>query len=286
MGLLLENAHTGGLRNNMARLITAIIFLPIIFVSIWVPSLIAVFILLVVVAIGFGLHEFWSLAAQNKMDADLPAGFACAFLIIAAFYFGAIDKLLFLLPAFTIIILARSLLRGVAFDQMLRSAGATLLGVLYIALLGSFLIATRLYFQSPLGSQLTMLFFITLMGSDIAAYYTGRMIGRHKLAPQISPGKTWEGAVGGFIASLLMALAAMYTFFPQLGLIAGLGLAAVMNILGVIGDLTESALKRGAGAKDAANILPGHGGVLDRLDSLLFNAPVIYYFGLIYFNQG
>ena len=81
-----------------------------------------------------------------------------------------------------------------------------------------------------------------------------------------------------------MAVAAHYWFFPELPLKAALPLAAAMNILGVLGDLTESALKRGAGAKDAAQILPGHGGLLDRLDSLLFNAPVIYYFGRLYFG--
>src|SRR5204863_1336922 len=108
--------------------------------------------------------------------------------------------------------------------------------------------------------------------------------GRHKLAPAISPGKTWEGAIAGMLASLLLAAVAHYWFFRELPLRFALPLAAVMNVLSVIGDLTESALKRSAGAKDTAKILPGHGGVLDRLDSLLFNAPVIYYFARVYFN--
>jgi phosphatidate cytidylyltransferase len=86
------------------------------------------------------------------------------------------------------------------------------------------------------------------------------------------------------IASLLMATLAHYWFFRDLPLKWALPLAALMNVLGVLGDLTESALKRGAGAKDAAQILPGHGGLLDRLDSLLFNAPLIYYFGRLYFG--
>jgi phosphatidate cytidylyltransferase len=111
------------------------------------------------------------------------------------------------------------------------------------------------------------------------------MFGRHKLAPNISPGKTWEGAVAGMLGSLLLGAAGHYWFFPELPLKVGVPLAAVMNVMGVLGDLTESALKRSAGAKDAANILPGHGGVLDRLDSLLFNAPVIYYFGRVYFGH-
>jgi phosphatidate cytidylyltransferase len=85
------------------------------------------------------------------------------------------------------------------------------------------------------------------------------------------------------LASLAFASVAHFWFFPELSLKVALPLAAVMNVLGVIGDLTESALKRGSGAKDAANILPGHGGLLDRLDSLLFNAPVIYYFARLYF---
>jgi phosphatidate cytidylyltransferase len=146
------------------------------------------------------------------------------------------------------------------------------------------LVALRMGFDQRLSAHLLFFFFLVIMGSDTGAYYTGRAFGRHKLAPQVSPGKTWEGAVGGMLASLLMALAAHYWFFPGLSLKAALPLAAAMNIFGVVGDLTESALKRSAGAKDAAQILPGHGGLLDRLDSLLFNAPVIYYFARVYFS--
>jgi phosphatidate cytidylyltransferase len=123
------------------------------------------------------------------------------------------------------------------------------------------------------------------MGSDAGAYYTGRAFGKRKLAPSISPGKTWEGAVGGIVAALAMAALAHFWFFRELPLKYMLPLAAVMALLGIFGDLAESALKRGAGAKDAANLLPGHGGILDRLDSLLFNAPVIYYFARFYFHS-
>ena len=103
----------------------------------------------------------------------------------------------------------------------------------------------------------------------------GRAIGKHKLAPTISPGKTWEGVAGGVAAGLVLAAVAHFWFFTELPLKWALPLA---------GDLTESALKRSAGAKDAAKILPGHGGALDRLDSLLFNAPLIYYFAHFYFS--
>jgi phosphatidate cytidylyltransferase len=128
-------------------------------------------------------------------------------------------------------------------------------------------------------------FFLVLMGADAGAYYIGRALGKHKLAPSISPGKTWEGVVGGLVAALAMATLAHFWFFRELPLRYALPLAAVMMVVGILGDLAESALKRGAGAKDAANLLPGHGGLLDRLDSLLFNAPLIYYFARFYFNS-
>src|SRR5207237_9993337 len=159
-------------------------------------------------------------------------------------------------------------------------------GVLYVVVLGGHMLSLGVGFSHPapglpesysISTHLLSFFFLVLMGSDTAAYYTGRAFGRRKLAPSISPGKTWEGAIGGMTASLLAALAAHDLFFREVSLPAALLLAAVMNVFGVLGDLTESALKRGAGAKDAAKVLPGHGGLLDRLDSLLFNAPVIYY---------
>jgi phosphatidate cytidylyltransferase len=140
-------------------------------------------------------------------------------------------------------------------------------------------------FDQALSAHLLSFFFLVIMGSDTGAYYVGKAFGKHKLAPAISPGKTWEGVVGGLATALLLAAISHYWFFRELPLKWALPLAAMMTILGIFGDLTESALKRGAGAKDAAKTLPGHGGLLDRLDSLLFNAPVIYYFGRIYFGS-
>jgi phosphatidate cytidylyltransferase len=143
----------------------------------------------------------------------------------------------------------------------------------------------RTGFKQTVSAHLLSFFFLVIMGSDTGAYYVGKAFGRHKLAPKISPGKTWEGVVGGLLSGLLMAALSHFWFFRDLPLRLALPLAAILTTLGILGDLTESALKRSAGAKDAAKILPGHGGLLDRLDSLLFNAPVIYYFGRIYFSS-
>jgi phosphatidate cytidylyltransferase len=168
---------------------------------------------------------------------------------------------------------------------MLQAVGVTIFGVLYVAFLGGFLVSTRVGFENypELSTKLLGFFFLILMGADIAALFTGKTIGKHKLAPKISPGKTWEGCIGAILASLGLAALASFTFFPELKWFAALPLAAAMCVLGIIGDLAESAIKRCAGAKDAANILPGHGGLLDRLDSLLFNAPFLYYFARFYF---
>jgi phosphatidate cytidylyltransferase len=263
----------------MSRIITAAILLPVLIASILISWLAPLFVLLALAAMTLGLYEFWMLARRREMKPDVVVGFAAAAAIFTVFYFNEPSLLLLILPAFTIIALSAEMLRGAPFERMMASVGATVLGVMYVALLGGHLVAVRTGFRQELAADLLAFFFLVIMGSDTGAYYTGRAFGRHKLAPKVSPGKTWEGAVGGMAASLLMAAVAHYWFFPQLALKLALPLAALMNVLGVVGDLTESALKRGAGAKDAAQILPGHGGLLDRLDSLLFNAPLIYYFG-------
>ena len=154
----------------------------------------------------------------------------------------------------------------------------------YVAFLGGFLVSMRVGFeyQANLSSKLWVSFLV-IMGADVGAYFAGRSLGKHKLAPKISPGKTVEGLIGGILASILFAVLAHYLFFPELPLLFALPLAGVMAIISVLGDLAESAMKRGSDAKDAANILPGHGGLLDRLDSLLFNAPILYYFAKFYF---
>ena len=276
----------------MKRLITAAVALPILIASIIWPPVHFIFILLAVVATVAGIYEFWWLARKRGAKPDIVVGYAGAAALLSAFYFNAPEWLIIIIPALVVATLAAEMLRGAPFEKMIPSAGATILGVLYVVLLGGHLLAVRTGFREPtiaqdfpaLSTHLLSFFFLVLMGSDTGAYYTGRLLGRHKLAPTISPGKTWEGAAGGMLASLLMAVVAHYWFFQELPLRAALPLAAVMNVLGVVGDLTESALKRGSDAKDAANLLPGHGGFLDRLDSLLFNAPLIYYFGRIYFQ--
>lgn len=274
----------------MARVITAGILLPILIASIVISKLALLFVALTAAALIGALFEFWLLARKQQIRADAAAGLLSAVALFTVFYFTQQGKLpdLFMIHLVLILMtmgsLTAAMLRGAPFDRMITSVGVTVLSVMYIVLLGGHLIALRVGFAPQLSKHLLSFFFLVIMGADAAAYYGGRTFGRHKLAPGISPGKTWEGAVAGMLASLLLAAAAQYWFFPELPMRFALALAAAMNVFSVIGDLTESALKRSAGAKDTANILPGHGGILDRIDSLLFNAPVIYYFARAYFN--
>jgi phosphatidate cytidylyltransferase len=285
----------------MNRIITAAIALPVLIASIIYPPLKILFVVLAAAAIVVALYEFWFLARRVGAKPDVVVGYAATAALLVVFIFNWLELLYLVVPLFIIAALVAEMLRGAPFDKMILSVGSTVLGVLYVAFLGGHLLAIRTGFTESyiqpetftvgaafvgktLSTHLLAFFFLVLMGSDTGAYYTGRLLGRHKLAPSVSPGKTWEGAFGGMAASLLAATLAHYWFFPELSVSAALPLAAVMNVLGVVGDLTESALKRGAKTKDAAQILPGHGGLLDRLDSLLFNAPLIYYFALYYWR--
>jgi phosphatidate cytidylyltransferase len=277
----------------MSRILTAVVVLPFLIASILIPVLAPLFVVMAAAALVFGLYEFYVLAKKKGMRPDVVAGYLASAALFTIFYFANrspkqerldLHSIVLVIIILTIGTLVAAMLRGAPFDKMLASSGATILGVLYVVLLAGHLVAVRMGFPPELSADLLSFFFLVLMGSDIGAYYVGRALGKHKLAPAISPGKTWEGVAGGLTAALSLSAVAHFWFFPELPLKWALPLAAVMTVLGILGDLTESALKRGAGAKDAAKILPGHGGMLDRLDSLLFNAPLLYYFAHLYFS--
>lgn len=277
------------------RILTALVALPILIASIVLPSYFPqiaeikyIFVTIAVLALSAGLFEFYSLTKKLELKADAAIGYFGAAILIVAFIFDAPSKapdVLLLTIAFFIIItlISQTFRFQVDFSKMLTGIGATLTGVFWVIFLGGFLIAIRTGFDVFLSTKLLSFFFLIIMGADTGAYFSGKSFGKHKLAPKISPGKTVEGLVGGIVASLLFAVLAHYWFFPELDLKFAIPLAGLMAVVSVLGDLAESAMKRGSDAKDAANILPGHGGLLDRLDSLLFNAPILYYFARFYF---
>ena len=277
------------------RILTALVALPILIASVILPAFFLqsawanwLFPAIAGLALAAGLFEFYSLTKKLELKADAAVAYLGAAAFFIAFLFDAPSKfpdLLILTTAlFVITVLVTQTFRFQAdFSKLITGVGATLFGVFYVAFLGGFLVSIRTGFDSILSTHLLGFFFLVIMGADAGAYFTGKYLGKHKLAPKISPGKTVEGLIGGIVTSLAFAALAHYWFFPALNLKFALPLAIVMAATSVLGDLAESAIKRGAGAKDAANFLPGHGGLLDRLDSLLFNAPILYYFAKFYF---
>ena len=276
------------------RLLTAAVALPILIASIilpwYVPQTVWIFVAIAVAALLAGLFEFYSLTKKLELKADAAIAYLGAAALTVSFIFDAPandpNLLILTLALFVIAVLISQTFRFQKdFTKMLTGIGVTVLGVLYVAFLGGFLISTRVGFENVpgLSTDLLLYFFVVMFGSDAGAYFAGRAFGKHKLSPKISPGKTVEGLIGGILAAAGFAALCTLTFFPELPYKFSIPLAVVMAVVGVLGDLAESAMKRGSNTKDAATILPGHGGFLDRLDSLLFNAPILYYFARFYF---
>ena len=283
-----------------SRIITALIALPVLIFSIIAPYLLPnfeqsewLFVIIAAAAFVFGLYEFYTLTKKLELKADASVAYLGAAAFFIAFLFDAPGKapdlLLLTLALFMIVLLITQTFRFQKdFSKMLTGIGVTLLGVIYVVFLGGFLISMRVGFNETLvpflSTKLLGYFFFVVMGSDVGAYFIGKFIGKRKLVPNISPNKTWEGFIGGILLAIGFAALSTLIFFPELPYKVSIPLAIFMAIIGVGGDLAESAMKRGAKTKDAANLLPGHGGLLDRLDSLLFNAPILYYFARFYFQ--
>jgi phosphatidate cytidylyltransferase len=157
----------------------------------------------------------------------------------------------------------------------LTSFGKVVLGLVYVGFLFAHLPLIR---NLPSGAAWILILTAITAGSDVGAYYTGRYCGKKKLCPDVSPQKTREGMWGGLATAVVLSLIVALCMRPPLGIVSLVLLAVALSFIGVFGDLVESAIKRSAGVKDSGTILPGHGGVLDRLDSMMFAAPVLYYF--------
>jgi phosphatidate cytidylyltransferase len=247
----------------MKRVATALILIPFI---VWVALAAPVWVFdAVLAAVGLlAFYEFDTIAkAQGIPAAGLP-GMAAGLALI----FAPEPFLVIVLVALAAMALA---LREQNLASALPGASVLLLGVIYI--FGAWRCARGLREINP---HWLMIALLVSWAGDIAALYVGRTFGRHKLAPRVSPGKTWEGFVGSIAGGMLAAGVYAHYLIPSAPLSGVLALAAAANIAGQMGDLCESAFKRGAGMKDSGTMLPGHGGWLDRIDSSLFSVPVVY----------
>jgi phosphatidate cytidylyltransferase len=183
-----------------------------------------------------------------------------------------------ILMVFVLGITALTLVTKRPLVESLAAAGISSSALLLVAFPLSF--AVTLHGVTGIGPKLLLFALVITWAGDTVAYFVGRAIGKHPFAPILSPKKTWEGAVGGFIGSLLVGVA----FSKWIGVSMGqmLAMAAVGNIAGQVGDLLESAYKRSAGVKDSGTLLPGHGGILDRIDALILAIPVVCYYWILF----
>ncbi len=182
-----------------------------------------------------------------------------------------------LMPFYTFVFLLLAILflfRFESLEQVHRQFGWLLFGLLYLPLLLGHLMPLRLLDH---GRRWIFLTLLVIMACDTFAYFIGSAIGRRKLYPAVSPNKSLEGALGGLAGAVSGVFAAKLCFAPFVGWLDGLAVGLLLGTLGQLGDLFESLLKRACGVKDSGSIIPGHGGLLDRLDSLLFAFPVVYY---------
>jgi len=236
------------------------------------------FTLLASVMIGISLKEFFSLAEKKGIVVYKYFGISIGMLIPIIGYFQKGLEGYFAIEPFIIVIacLFIFVLQFTRRDssQALASIAVTLFGLLYIAWLFSFFVKLKFMPQGAL--LVTFVILVTKVG-DVGAYFVGRLIGRHSLIPRISPNKTVEGTIGGLILSVVTAiLSKLYLPDFPMGHLIVLGL--LLGVLASVGDLAESLLKRGVAVKDSGGILPGFGGMLDLIDSLIFTAPIFYFY--------
>lgn len=222
---------------------------------------------------GAVLYEWLAMttaASQPASSRFVASGFLA---ILLALLIGGLSAS-FLLPVLGVAILvtlAHSFSVGTGFWAAGGLAYAGLLGIALAALRG----------DSMAGLQATLLLFAVVWATDIMAYFTGRALGGPKLAPAISPGKTWSGAIGGTTAAILAGLVVAYYFTSPLGWAAFAGLSLLLSVVSQIGDLFESWIKRRFGVKDSGNLIPGHGGVMDRVDGLATATFTLFLLGLL-----
>jgi len=252
-----------------SRIVVALAALPVVLGLVWLGGWWV--LVLGVVAGLLALHEYFTMIRELRPLA--LGGFAGLVLALIGARLGGI---VWMLGGFMSTFATAFLLHGVARTKSSATAaiGSTVLGVAWIGLgLGHVLMLRDL---GPNGRLAAMTVLIAVFASDTIAYFTGRLVGRHKLVPSISPGKTWEGFVAGVAASVFVAFVALYKQH-FLSIPASIVLGFVVAFAGALGDLFESALKRDMQVKDAGSLLAGHGGVLDRLDSVLFAAIASFY---------
>jgi phosphatidate cytidylyltransferase len=260
---------------HLKRWITGLLALPLLISIIYAGGL---WLTLLVAAAALAALLEYDRIVYAKWERALPGpipvlGLATIPLLCWAAHAGRLDHMLAVLLANFLLAGILSLFEFGRDARVLEIVQKQLQGVLYIPLLMALLILIR---QEPEGFLWIFTLVLTVFAGDTLAFYTGTFLGRHKLCPSISPGKTVEGSLGGVGANLLAAVIMKNFFSPEVGWAQLLAFCLLTGVAGQMGDLFESQMKRVSGIKDSGGLLPGHGGMLDRIDALLFACPVAY----------
>jgi phosphatidate cytidylyltransferase len=253
------------------RILTAVVGLPLLIAIIWFGE--PWFTLLIAVMATLGTWEFYRMASQLKIQPITYLGMAWVLLIVLSPHCPHAATMPFLITSAIVVSLIWLLFRSPR-ERAFTNWAWTMAGILYIGWMLSYWVELR---SLEAGKELVFWAMFTTFASDTSAFFIGKAWGKHALAPSISSGKTWEGAIGGLLASIIASLI-LRTIFPlpfsywQIAL-----LGCIISLFAQLGDLTESLLKRNTGVKDAGKLIPGHGGILDRIDSLIFTGVIVYY---------
>lgn len=254
------------------RVLSATIGIPLLLLAVWFGH----WYLLALTAVIMG-RSLWEMDRMLKPAVNFGLALASAgcVILLADSYLHNGN---YLGPMMVLIVVGQLVYMMVMYPAYSPVDGAaTLLGTLYVGLL------VYIYLLRTLSGGWTWVSFMLAgtWASDSMAYFTGRLLGRHRLSPALSPKKTVEGALGG-VAGSIFAAAVYYHFNPFAPFAGLLVLGLLVGVAALLGDLVESAFKRQAGVKDASDLIPGHGGMLDRFDSILFTAPLVYYFARLF----
>jgi len=255
------------------RVVTALWGIPLLIAIIWFGGE-PTFTGLVAFCGMLAIFEFYRLVSAAKVPPLTYFGLIWTLLFILSPHFDYVFLTPLLLTSAVMLPLIWLLLRRQK-EEAFISWAWTIAGILYVGLLLSYLVELR---GVDAGRDWVFFVLFTTFGSDTIAFFAGSILGRHKISPHISPGKTWEGAIAGVFGAIIVSLLLVIILDLPLSYGQAILLGLLVSIFGQLGDLTESWFKRNMGVKDSGKLLPGHGGVLDRMDSIVFAGIVVYYY--------
>ena len=250
------------------RIISALVGLPIILFFIYMGG--GAFAFMVAVLATIGLYEFARMASGRQKFLFVPVLLGVWLLLLGSYLAWPDWTAIGLLVTFCVVF-AVAVFRFPDFN--VEDIAVNLLGLIYIGWTLAHLIA---FDGLGDGRLLVLYLFVAIWGSDSGAYFVGRFLGKHKLCPRVSPKKTIEGSIGGIITTCVLLLL-LDAYFGMLSPLTAIAIGVAISVIGQVGDLSESLIKRYYGVKDSGNLIPGHGGILDRFDSIMLAAPVMYY---------